>query len=172
MWAVRIRDYVSPHLPTCPDSDALPVTKKPVMADVIDLPADQLAIALHIPATQATDARQIADLRITLVPGSVTWLVVNTQNEVVEAVCRVPKEPSTSTHPRPEDAISWPTLPVPLVTITRVVRGLKPAQLIRQPSVTVDKAGKDGRQELRQKLERNPNQEKKEPLQINHGSHL
>ena len=172
MWAVRIRDYVSPNLPTYPGSDALPVTKKLVMADVIDLPTDQLSFALHVPATQATDARQVANLRISFMPVQITFFELHAKHEVIEAVGGVSEEPRSSTHPRPEDAISWPTLPVPLVTITQVVRGLKPVQPIGQPSVIVDKAGKDRRQELRQKLEWNPNQEKKEPLQINHGSHL
>lgn len=145
MWAVRIRDYVSPHLPTCPGSDALPVTKKLVMADVIDLPADQLSIALHVPATQATDARQIADLRITLVPGSVTWLVVNAQNEVVEAVCRVPKEPGAAPHPRPKDTILGLALPMSSISIARVVGSLEPIKPIWKPTVFVDKAGKNRR---------------------------
>ena len=125
------------------------MSKDFVVANVVNLEANQLAIALQVPLAQAADARQVANLRITFMPVQITSLVVNAQDEIVKSVGTIAEQPGTPTHPRPKDTILRPALPVAFVPITAVVWCLEPIEPLRQVSVLAYEAGKDRRNHLR-----------------------
>lgn len=150
---------IAPNLPSCPSSDALPVAENPVMLDEVNLPTDELAVPFEIPLAQTAYASQIANFRISLVPPQIAFLVVKAQDEIVEAISAVPEEPGAPAHPRPEESVTWPTQTVLSVTVAAVIGSLEPIEPIRKPTIFANETGKNRRQKLRKKLERNSDQQ-------------
>lgn len=144
------------------------MAKYAVMPHVVNLEANQLAIALQVPLAQAADARQVANLRITFMPVQITGLVMDAQNEIVKSVGTIAEQPGTPAHPRPKDTILRPALPVAFVPVTAVVWCLEPIEPLRQVAVLAYEAGKDRRKHLRKQFEWHPNQEQQKPFQVHH----